>query len=225
MILSGAWPPGYQLPPEPALAGGLKLSRTTVRQALRRIEQGGLILRQKGRGTFVADDRRRSWLLQSANGFFQDEVSRLGRQVTSTVLTVREGVLPPWACDALDLRERSRGVAVERLRSVDGRVALYVVNHLPEYLAEAVMGMDDPDQSLYQRLRDVHGLEVAGGRRVLEAVPAGDRLGTLLGVEPQAPLAFVQSTSWDRSLRPFDCYQAWLRTDRLKLDIEVVASP
>jgi len=224
-ITRGTWPPGAQLPPEPDLATHFGLSRATVRQALTRLEQEGLITRQKGRGTFVSDDRRRSWLLQSAGGFFQDEVERLGREVTSTLLNLHEGPLPPWACDALDLPDRSDGVTVERLRSVDGRVALYVVNHLPARLADAIVGMEDAGASLYLRLRELHGIEVGGGRRTLEAVAAGDRLATLLGVEPNAPIAIVQSVSWDQAMRPFDCYRAWVRTDRLKVDIEVAAAP
>lgn len=223
-IVSGTWPPGHQLPPEPDLGRLFGLSRATIRQALSRLEQEGLIVRQKGRGTFVADDRRRSWLLQSAGGFFQDEVERLGRRVTSTVLNLEEGPLPGWASDALELPEGSEGVTVERLRSVDGRVALYVVNHLPQHLAKAIVGMEDPSASLYGRLRELHGIEVFGARRTLEAVAASDRLSTLLGVAPQSPLAFVQSVSWDSSLRVFDCYRAWVRTDRLKVDIEVSAS-
>jgi hypothetical protein len=31
--------------------------------------------------------------------------------------------------------------------------------------------------------------------------------------------------TWDRALQPFDCYQSWLRTDRMKIDIEVAAAP
>jgi len=220
-ILDGAWPSGTRLPAEPAIAERLALSRTTVRQALARLEQQGLIERIKGRGTFVASSERRSWLLQSSEGFFQDEVERHGRIVTSTILRQALEPLPAWATDALGLPRDARGVTVERLRSVDGHVALYVVNHLIESCADAILGMADGSESLYARLRAALGLEVAGGRRTLEAVSAGDRLGALLGVESQAPLAYVQSLSWDRSQRPFDCYRAWLRTDRMKVEMEV----
>ena len=49
-----------------------------------------------------------------------------------------------------------------------------VTDCLPIELADVVLSMDGT-QTLYERLREAHGLEVAGGRRFLEAVP-GKRL-------------------------------------------------
>jgi len=53
LILSGAWPPGRRLPSESELQRKLKISRSTVRQALSNAEAQGLIERVPGRGTFV----------------------------------------------------------------------------------------------------------------------------------------------------------------------------
>jgi DNA-binding LacI/PurR family transcriptional regulator len=58
-ILSGRWPPGYRLPSETELQRQLKISRSTIRQALRSAEVEGLIERVPGRGTFVAQPHTR----------------------------------------------------------------------------------------------------------------------------------------------------------------------
>ena len=149
----------------------------------------------------------------------------MGRLVTSVVLrsTVR-GPLPPWATSALGLAG-PRGGTLERVRAVDGLVAMYVINHLSPGLAELVLPLDDPNESLYQRLKDHADTETAGGRRMLEAVRAEERLARLLELPIGAPLVFVESVSWDRNLRPFDCYQAWLRSDRMRIDVSVSSSP
>jgi GntR family transcriptional regulator len=223
-IVSGRWEPGIRLPSELELCSHFGVSRTTLRQALSRLEQEGLVSRHKGRGTFVEGTRPRSWLLQSSAGFFQEEVERMGRQVTSRVRRVERGPLPGWACGALALQPGSVGLTLERVRLVDGLVAMYVVNHLPERFADAVLSLGE-DESLYQRLREHHGLEAAGGRRVVEALPAEELLAKLLEVAPRTPLVFVESVAWDSSGQPFDCYQTWLRSDRMKIEIEVVAAP
>jgi len=223
-ITTGRWPAGARIASEPELCDALGVSRITVREALSRLEQEGLIRRERGRGSFVADTQRRSWMLQSSDGFAQDEVGRLGREVSSTVLSAKRAPLPAWATDALDLPAGSLGVTLERLRAVDGLTALYVVNHLPMMFAEAVLSMENPQDSLYERVRQIHGVEVGDGRRVLEAVPAGDTMAELLEVERSTPLVFIESTSRDRDGQPFDCYRAWLRTDRMKIEIEVAST-
>jgi GntR family transcriptional regulator len=221
-IVSGRWEPGARVASESELCSRYGLSRTTIRQALGRLEQKGLVSREKGRGTFVSDSRPRSWRIQSTEGFFHDEFLRAGRQVTSRVLRLERTALPRWASDALALPADSAGVVVERLRSVDGLVALYVVNCLPEFAGDAVIGLD-PNESLYQRLAEKGGISVTGGSRSLEAVTVGPKLAELLEVDAGAAVAYIESVSWNQNDRPIDCYRAWLRTDRMRLDIQVSA--
>ena len=220
-ITSGRWPSGTRLPSEPDMCEHFGLSRTTVRQALGRLEQRGLIDRLKGQGTFVQRTEPGLWLLQSSEGFFQDEVDRLGRTVTSQILSAERGALPLWACTALELPPHSRGATLERLRSVDGLVALYVVNHLAEHVAEAGLAIGNPSESLYRRVRERAGVEPYGGRRTLEAIAAPEWLAELLELGPGSPVAFIESVAWDAEMRPFDCYHAWLRTDRTRIDVQV----
>ncbi len=55
MVASGQHPPGDRLPPERELAARLQVSRNTLREALRGLEQAGLIQMRKGAhgGAFV----------------------------------------------------------------------------------------------------------------------------------------------------------------------------
>jgi GntR family transcriptional regulator len=194
-----------------------------VRQALSRLEQQGLIDRRRGHGTFAAGARPRTWLLQSVEGFFEDEHDR-GRSVTSEVLECGIAPLPAWAASALGVPPESDGTVIERLRAVDGKVALYVVNHLRPELAATVSEFAKSSRgSLYRELRLREGLEVAGGRRVVEAVAAGKSLARMLEVAPGEPLVFIQSVSWGPDMRVFDCYRTWVRSDRMRIDVQVAA--
>jgi GntR family transcriptional regulator len=169
----------------------------------------------------VARSTPGSWLLQSVGGLFDDEISRRGIVVESTVLRAAVEGLPEWATEALRLDSGAQGVFLERLRRVDGEVALYVVNHLPgEYAAVLTDVRGSPTASLYRALRERLQVEIAGSSRMLEAVSAPDRLARHLGVPRQSPLVFIQSVTWDSTGKPIDCYRAWLRTDRLRIAVE-----
>ena len=52
-ILNGTLQPGHRLPPEISLARELKVGQVTLRSALARLEEEGLVTRIRSRGTFV----------------------------------------------------------------------------------------------------------------------------------------------------------------------------
>jgi DNA-binding FadR family transcriptional regulator len=58
LILSDAWPAGTRLPGERELAERYATNRNTLREALRRLEQAGLVSVRHGQGVTVSDFRR-----------------------------------------------------------------------------------------------------------------------------------------------------------------------
>lgn len=225
-IETGQWRQGDRLPSEPFLSEHYGVSRATVRQALHALEQQGLIRKEKGRGAFVNRTSSGSWLLQWAGGLFDDELSRRGVTVESTVLRACVERLPDWAADALHLDPGTEGVTLERLRRIDGELALYVVNHLPdEYSAILPEIRRTSTASLYWTLRQQCGVEVAASSRVLEAVAASPAIARHLVVPRRFPLVYIQSVTRDATSKPIDCYRAWLRTDRLRIAVETDTWP
>jgi GntR family transcriptional regulator len=221
-IIAGRLSPGDQLPAEPDIAEHFGVSRSVVRQALMRLDQEGLVRRAHGAGTFVLRNRQRSWLVQDVAGFFRDEVERHGHEVTSKILRLGVEPMPMWATDALSVPEGSQGVVLERLRSVDGALTVYDLNYLLSELAPVVFRLeDDPHGSLYEVLRQ-EGLTVAGGRRIVDAVIAGQRFADVLDVKAWEPLLVIEGVDWDRNLRAFDCYRTWIRPDRMKIEVQVM---
>jgi GntR family transcriptional regulator len=220
-IERGRWKVGERLPSEPAMCEQFGVSRTTVRQALHALEMRGLVRREKGRGTFVAEPRTDAWLLQSAHGFYE-EAERAGHAVRSRVLRRVVEPLPGWASRALDLAPGTEGITVERLRWMDDRLVMYVVSHFPPGAVTALLDADLKHNSLYRVLEERLGLVVAGGRRIVEAARAERELAELLEVEPGSPLLCVEAVSWDERRQPFECYRAWHRADRTKIEVHVV---
>ena len=59
MIQSGAWPSGYQLPPERQLVEQFGVSRNTLREALKALNLMGILESKQGGGNFVSTDINR----------------------------------------------------------------------------------------------------------------------------------------------------------------------
>jgi len=66
-IQDGTWPAGHRLPSENELVAQFGISRMTVNRALRELVEQHRIVRQAGVGSFVAENKPQSTLLQIAN--------------------------------------------------------------------------------------------------------------------------------------------------------------
>ncbi|MGB0387740.1 MAG: GntR family transcriptional regulator [Ardenticatenaceae bacterium] len=87
-IERGTWSIGHQLPSEQELQEQYKVSRGTVRRALRELELGGYINRMSGKGTFVT----RVTTLENESDQIRSltqELSRAGFEASSDVLQAR----------------------------------------------------------------------------------------------------------------------------------------
>lgn len=86
-VLDGTHPPGSVLPPERDLAARMGMSRTSVRQAITRLAQLGVVEPMQGRGTVVRD------ISETTDATLIERVTRgHGIELVGEVLEVREAM-------------------------------------------------------------------------------------------------------------------------------------
>lgn len=213
--------PGDQLPSEPELCRLFDVSRTVVRQALRGLEYEGLIVRQKGKGTFVAQPKIGESLFQELTGFYQD-MSRRGHPPVSKVL--KQQVIPASAKIAtfLQLGPETPVIRIDRLRYVDEEPIVFVTTYLPHALCPRLVETDLTHQSLYEFLEREYSIVIARGRRILEAVVASEHEANLLEIPEGSPLISLDSVSYLEDGTPIEYYHALHRGDRSMFEVELI---
>jgi GntR family transcriptional regulator len=220
-IAQGDWRPGDQLPGEKELCDACGVSRTVIRQALGEMEYEGLIVRRKGKGTFVAEPKIVEGLFQKLTGFYQDMVARGHRPLTKVLKQVLVPAGPDLAA-RLKVAPETDLVQIDRLRFVEDEPIVWVTTYLPYVLCPKVLHADLADRSLYAFLEEEYGLVIARGHRTIEAVPANEDEARLLQVEKGAPLLLLDSISYLQDGTPIEVYHALHRGDRSKFEVELV---
>ncbi len=221
-LQAGEWHPGDQLPGEMALCQAYAVSRPVIRQALNQLLHEGLVLRQKGKGTFMAEPKIREALFQQLTGFYQDMVDQ---GYTPLTQVRKQHVIPAsrHVATQLSLQPGTPVIEIERLRSVQTDPIVLVTTYIPQVLCPALLSVDLAHQSLYAYLEQ-HGLPIQRGRRTLEAVPAPPYEAHLLGVAPGTPTMLLNSVAYLRDGTPLEYYFAFHRGDRSRFDVELVRS-
>ena len=220
-VESGRWQPGQQIPSEPELCEAFGISRTVVRQALRELEYQGLLYREQGKGTFVAQPKISESLMQNLSGFYEDMVAKGHTPVTQVL---RQEIQPAdkKTADYLQIEPGNQVIVIERLRSVGGEPIVLVTTYLPYDVCPNLIDEDLSAQSLYALLERKYGFELSYGRRTIEAVAANQYEAQLLGVEEGAPLVLLDSVSYLKDGRPIEYFHAVHRGDRSRFAVEVV---
>lgn len=169
-IAAGTYRPGSQLPTEAELVEMLGVSRTVVREALRVLEEDGLISRRHGVGTFV----RKHPILKNLNlnyGITEMIESAGLKPGTSHVALQREAAEGEIA-EQLHLPVGAPLLTVERVRTADGKAVVYSLDTLAEALLRGAQF--DPSEllsaSVYQILQSRFGRVIEYGvTRILPA--------------------------------------------------------
>lgn len=122
--------PGDMIPSERELSERYGLSRTTVRLALQELERLGLVVRQHGRGTFVADRSAQTTnLMQSYS--FTEQMRALGREPETTILEFCEMEADKNLAEHMNLHIGDRVFKLKRLRSADNMPMMVERTYLP----------------------------------------------------------------------------------------------
>ncbi|GIV72665.1 GntR family transcriptional regulator [Caldilinea sp.] len=221
LIEHGEWKPGDLLPGEPELCHIFGVSRTVVRQALQELSYEGLLVRERGRGTFVAEPKISESLLQRLTGFYQDMADR-GHPPVTQVLKQEIVAAGPKIAAYLQVEPGAPLIQLDRLRFVKGEPIVLVSTFLPHFLCPQVMHADFTRQSLYMFLERECGLFIVRGRRFIEAVTANEYEARLLNVPKGAPLLKLESVSYLEGGKPIEYYYAFHRADRSRFEAELV---
>lgn len=220
-IERGEWRPGEQIPGEPELCQLFGVSRTVIRQALTELGFEGLIVRAKGKGTFVAEPKITESLAQRLTGFYEDMAGR-GAPPVSRVLQQQLAPATDRIAGYLGLAPGAPVVVIERLRFVNSEPLVLVISFVPHARCPHALDADLTHQSLYALMESECGLLIARGRRTLEAVAAGPRESELLQVPVGAPLMLLNSVALLDDGTPIEYYQALHRGDRSRFDAELL---
>jgi GntR family transcriptional regulator len=218
-------PPKALLPSEDALKDEYQVSRITVRQALSLLEQEGLIVRRRGKGTFVSERTR---VVESAKltGSMEDLIS-MGIQTSAKVLDLNLIEPPENIRKHLKLDRKTQVLRIEKIRFVEEKPFSHVLNYLPSDIGKKVDRDKLTVKPLLMILEEDLGIKTGEAIQTVEATIADAQVAPLLDIRVGDPLLKAERTVFDRAQRPIEhvsvhyradkyCYKVRLKRERSK---------
>lgn len=210
--------PGDPLPTDKELCDLFRVSRMTARQAVSRLAEAGLVVREPGKGTFVAHPR-----LQREVGAllsFTRQMERQGRIASSSLLDRAMRTATPEHAARLGIAPGAPLVAIRRLRLADGIPMAIELVLLPEEQFDWLKAVDLAHDSLHAVLES-RGIIPYAGEGTLTAETASKEEAHLLGISPGAPLLVERLVLNDQDGRPIEVGETRYAAQRYALEFHL----
>jgi GntR family transcriptional regulator len=207
---------GGRIPPETDLASELGVSRTTVRDALSRLEHEGAIYRRQGAGTFVNEHGLRIKSRLENIWSYEELLENHGYQPSVRVLDVSEAPADLVTADALGIEPGTPILVVEKLFLEDETPVVLTINRIPVANLSSPLPTGDEDIPVYAYL-DAHCNRTLT-YYVSEIIPVAldaDQAARLQ-VEVGTPVMSFDETGYDKDNDPILRATSFFRDDLLR---------
>jgi GntR family transcriptional regulator len=195
-IEQGELKPGDKIISERELSDMLNVSRITARLAIQELLKSGLIYREQGRGTFVAESKMRN-----VQGFtsFTEDMKKRGLKPGAQILM--QEVIPADDTLALTLHVQPGDMVLNlvRVRTMNDRAVAIQYSYLPLKLCMGLEKIDLTNQSLFDVLRQTYYVYPVWTEATVEAASALPEEAHLLSLKPGEPVLVVHGLTFNES--------------------------
>lgn len=222
-IYAKEWGVDEPIPSEHELMEMLGLSRGTVQKGVRVLVDEGLLVQERGRGTFVT---KPLMARPSSTRLLSFAETMDAQDIAYATRVVQKSVEPASAmcAEKLGIDPGTDHLFLARVRSVRGRPAMYIESHLN---LEACPGLDAADfsqESVFAAVERTSGRSVGRSQMVYSACVAGKARGVWLECDEHAPVLNCDQLVFLEDDTPFEWGSVWLPANRCVISSETTRS-
>lgn len=219
-IAAGEYAIGDQLPSERELMSIFDISRNTVRDAIDVLVQDGLVERDHGRGTFVAQPQLKLGLTRLTS--FSEDMRERNLQPSSQLLKSEVSYPPEMVAHRLQLLEGDKVLYIERLRLADEipmaiNTSYFSLARCPQ-LSEENIG----EGSIYSLLETRYQIHISHAEQTVRARIANQSQADLLKIAKGDPLLVIEGVAFNTESQPIEYMNQIYRADRYIFSINPV---
>lgn len=207
--------PGDAIPSERSLCARLEVSRPTLRAAVDELVATGQLVREHGRGMFIAPGKITQELVPGAGDSLAAPLA--AGTWTSRVLRFEAQSAGVRVGRRLRMSPAERIFAVARLRLVEAVPMAIEYLHLPVSLVPDLTEGDLAAGDLYDHLRERHGVRVAQATQSIEPTVVSEAEAELLDVPPFSPALLFGRVTTDAAGRTVEYCHSLYRGDRYRI--------
>ncbi len=214
--------PGTFLPTEDELSKIYSISRPTVRQALKELENNGIVLREKGKGTFVKEKKIEQDIVASFEDF-EEKMERLKFSVKRKVLEFSKVIADESLVAIFKCADNQEFYKFRTLRYVDDEPIVISLIYIPVRFLPELDETTLAEKSIRDLLIRDYEYEVTKYEKVFEVKKISSFEAPLLNVPEKSPVQYVQTVSYIHDSIPIALSMERYRSDKCSFSFSIEA--
>jgi len=214
-ILNNQYQDG-RIPSESDLADELGVSRTTIRDALSRLEIEGTVYRRQGSGTFVNEPGLQIKSRLDEIWSYEAILEAHGYTPSTLLLDVREEQPGTMVMAALGLAPDDTVTVIQKLFVEDEEPVIFTENHIPTRICDGSFTSDDFRLPVFQLLETLCRQRLNYFLSEIVPVSANKHLSKMLGIPMRKALISLEETGYNDENEPILWARSYFRDDLLR---------
>ncbi|SDZ20111.1 GntR family transcriptional regulator [Evansella caseinilytica] len=215
-IMNGELERGKRLPSETDFAKELRVSRNTLREALRILEEEHIIIRKHGVGTFVNNKPVFSGGIEelfSITEMIEQEGKKPGTELLFT------GYVEPHSDDIeeLQLTGKEQVLLVKRVRTADKAPLVYCIDKIPANLL--AKGYKFNEESMLHSLQEEAGITISYAKADIKTIGYHEEISEILECDKNTPLLILRQVHYDTTDRPVLYSLNFFKSDQISFSV------
>jgi GntR family transcriptional regulator len=210
-LVSGEWRPGDLIPSEIELASRFSVSQGTVRKAISELAEQNFLVRQQGKGTFVASHSEERSLFP----YLRITPDRgVISELKATLLDCRRLKLDAVSAKKLELATGSGAFLITRVLHIAGKTSVYEEIRLPAapFRGLATKTIERHHCMLYSMYESEFDIRILHVEEQIKAVAAQNPAAVHLGVDPGTPLLTIERVAYTYAEKAVELRRSYCNT-------------
>jgi GntR family transcriptional regulator len=206
-----------KMPTEQELVERFKVSRITIRHALKILEDEGMLRRERGRGTFLQTNQAENWSGQLLG--FSETIVASGMEPGAKLLAY--GTVQDAPLEVVTHLKLSNAWELKRLRYADQVPIAIEHAFYPLTVGKQLMNQDLQSLFVYAFIETNTGISLRNGKQWISATNASKEEAEMLELKEGSALLHIERVIYDSTQMPIEYLKAVFRPDHFHYTIQL----
>ncbi|MGH2317510.1 GntR family transcriptional regulator [Planococcus sp. 4-30] len=216
-IAAGVYKEKEKLPSEFELSKTLGVSRATLREALRLLEEDNIIVRRHGVGTFVNSKPLFSSGIEQLTSV-SDMIRQAGMEPGAIYLSTSESLSSEEDIKRFHCTADDTVITIERVRTANGEPVVYCIDKVPsDYLPADFLGRKE--SSIFTAIEESGDIHIAYAVTFIDPTGYHEDASPILECEPETALLVLKQLHYDEDDRLVLYSKNYFRADKFSFHV------